>query len=846
MDGSHVVAGLGAETAGHLLRSLLPQVDEKLLSGRAGEPDWPGNAGWEDWLLGLDAVTLHDCERYGLHRAKTPCNMPTDLRLLCELVVSASMALGRHGDKPTGECSCSCSLRQSAEKAVQVNALLSAVGARCDLSRVRRVVDVGCGKGHLTAALRKALGVPALGLDFDVGLLEAGRALYPDVTFEARDIVVDGLPCEAGDLVVGLHPCGCLGEAVVSAVSKRHKASDGRGAALLMVPCCWHKQRAPRREPLSTPCTLAELRLPHSALKKASMAMDASQSVPSRRARFELRELLRLRGVPEEELSQRREMDGIHPRKALRGLPVLAAEAFKKRSIHPPPSDMELQQAIDLAHPKFERSRRLSVLEPMLGEFIEIICTLDRALALHEAGLRTRVFQSFAAGASDRNLAILAEPAQQLPMHPAQVPRDAQEVPASSNRAGEGECEDCEEAVGTPPPRPACVPAKSSFLGEGALASVWLLPESSGFGTLWRSSERPSSQGVALKVLPKPLVAFLGQSAAIAREKQALEALCTAAEGSGRHCPYVIRVRFATQDADHVCLGMDAVLWALGNHPSGTSVNLEQLRQLCPQLPLSAVFGILACAASAVVHIHACGVVHRDLKPANFVLGRDGAPVLIDFGVARLLMQQESSDDGRCTSLVGTLPYVAPEVLSRSGHGYACDWWSLGVLLWNQMYDAPPFGIEGCSHASLAMAHSAAFDAASGEGVAIPTASEIRSSDDDDHVGHAKILEALLTTTFKRDQATRASLSRQWASKHLPSGANVAAGLAALRAAVVGAGLLGKVGDDEQPTSTQKEEDAEAAAWAREERETLIARAEAAWQRKTNDERRILFEAFPS
>ena len=31
----------------------------------------------------------------------------------------------------------------------------------------------------------------------------------------------------------------------------------------------------------------------------------------------------------------------------------------------------------------------------------------------------------------------------------------------------------------------------------------------------------------------------------------------------------------------------------------------------------------------------------------------------------------------RCTSLVGTLPYVAPEVLGRTGHGCACDWWSL-------------------------------------------------------------------------------------------------------------------------------------------------------------------------
>lgn len=55
--------------------------------------------------------------------------------------------------------------------------------------------------------------------------------------------------------------------------------------------------------------------------------------------------------------------------------------------------------------------RRASLIEPLLGELIEIVCTLDRALLLHEAGLATRVFRSFVAHASDRNLAIFAQPA---------------------------------------------------------------------------------------------------------------------------------------------------------------------------------------------------------------------------------------------------------------------------------------------------------------------------------------------------------------------------------------------------------------------------------------------------
>ena len=279
-----------------------------------------------------------------------------------------------------------------------------AVGERCDLSRIRRVVDVGCGKGHLTAALRSSLNVPALGLDFDAELLVAARTLYPAVEFEARDIVDNGLPIRDGDLVVGLHPCGCLGEAVVASVANLQKAecgecgecseeaeSSGAGATLLMVPCCWHKQRAPTRAPLSSVCASADLHLPHHALKKASMAMDASQSVPSRRARYELRELLRIRGVDAETLANRREMDGIHPRKALRGLATLAAECFRKRGIEPAATDEELAEAARVAHGKFERSRRLSLLEPMLGALA--------AVAVADAGAALKRYQRYAIAA---------------------------------------------------------------------------------------------------------------------------------------------------------------------------------------------------------------------------------------------------------------------------------------------------------------------------------------------------------------------------------------------------------------------------------------------------------------
>ena len=94
---------------------------------------------------------------------------------------------------------------------------------------------------------------------------------------------------------------------------------------------------------------------------------------------------------------------------------------------------------------------------------------------------------------------------------------------------------------------------------------------------------------------------------------------------------------------------------------------------------------VLRQALGAVEHCHARRVVHRDLKPQNLLLKksvdhvRDTDVKLCDFGVSRLGPEGGPVGDaaeGTLHELIGSVPYIAPEVFARS-YGPQCDLWSL-------------------------------------------------------------------------------------------------------------------------------------------------------------------------
>ena len=118
-------------------------------------------------------------------------------------------------------------------------------------------------------------------------------------------------------------------------------------------------------------------------------------------------------------------------------------------------------------------------------------------------------------------------------------------------------------------------------------------------------------------------------------------------------------------------------------------LTLAQLIQQEGTLPLAQAVKITCGVLDALAHAHAYGVMHLDIKPANIMINASGQPLVMDFGIARMITQQHDASG----EILGTPQYMAPESIAARGPEFRSDLFSVGMILYEMVTGSP--AVEG-------------------------------------------------------------------------------------------------------------------------------------------------------
>ncbi|KAI5625060.1 inhibitor of nuclear factor kappa-B kinase subunit alpha, partial [Silurus asotus] len=212
------------------------------------------------------------------------------------------------------------------------------------------------------------------------------------------------------------------------------------------------------------------------------------------------------------------------------------------------------------------------------------------------------------------------------------------------------------------------------------ICGAWLMKErlgTGGFGHVYLYQHQESSEKIAVKLCRLELNAR--NKDRWSREIQIMKKL--------NHLN-VVTARDVPEEMKHIALN-DLPLLAMEYCSRGDLRKLLSKPENCCGLKESEVLSLLNDVGSGIQYLHANKIIHRDLKPENIVLQEINGKLvhkIIDLGYAKDLDQ-----GSLCTSFVGTLQYLAPELFESKPYTVTVDYWSFGTMIFECSCGFRPF-----------------------------------------------------------------------------------------------------------------------------------------------------------